>query len=264
MSRSMWSRIGGLAVVVAVVPASIALAQLPNSMAVIGDSISQAAVADDSVDPNQPEHSWATGYEANDGVFSHYERILASNSGISGNNFNNSENGANSGDLLGQANATVSQGVDYVVIQMGGNDVCADDTAGMTSVTEYTSRFNQAIDVLQAGLPGATIVICEIPNVGRIYDVGRWDFWCQVKWATFGFCDNMLTNGSTQRNAAKSRNVAYNNALRTLASQQGVFFDDDVFEVAFSKGNLSEIDCFHPGLPLQNSLANVTYSASRF
>lgn len=264
MFRSHWPRIGGLAVVAALVPASMTLAQLPNSMAVIGDSISQAAVSDDSIDPWQPEHSWSTGNSSSDSVFSHYERILASNPAIAGKNFNNAENGANSGDLLGQANATVSQGVDYVTILMGGNDVCADSTAGMTSVAEYTTRFNQAIDVLQAGLPNATILVVEVPNVGRIWDVGKWDFWCQAKWNTFGFCNNMLTNGSTQRNAAKARNVEYNNALRTLSAQQGVFFDDDLFEINFSKGSLSNIDCFHPDLGLQATLAAVTYSASRF
>ncbi len=258
----MSKRIFVFAALLGLIPA-IAFAQLPNSIAVIGDSISRAAVSDDSIDPDQPEHSWSTG-NANDSVLSHYERILAANPGISGRNRNNAENGANSGDLLVQANATVSQGNEYVTIQMGGNDVCADDTAGMTSVAEYTARFNQAIDVLQAGLPGATILVCEVPNVGRIYDVGRFDFWCLVKWNTFGFCDNMLTNGSTQRNAARARNVEYNNALRTLSAQQGVFFDDDIFEVNFSKGQLSNIDCFHPDLSLQNALANATYDASRF
>ncbi|MEX2015825.1 MAG: GDSL-type esterase/lipase family protein [Candidatus Hydrogenedentales bacterium] len=264
MSRSMWLRIGGLVLVAAFIPMSAALAQLPNSMAVIGDSISQAALSDDSIDPNQPEHSWSTGNSGSDPVFSHYERILASNPGISGRNHNNSENGADSGDLVAQANQTVSQGVEYVTILIGGNDVCAGSTAGMTSVAEYTSRFNQAIDILQAGLPGSIILVVEVPNVGRIYDVGRFDFWCLVKWDTFGFCDNMLTNGSTQRNAAKARNVEYNNALRTLSSQQGVFFDDDTFEINFSKGSLSNIDCFHPDMSLQATLASVTYSASRF
>lgn len=233
----------------------------PAKMAVIGDSISRAALADDTLDDDQPEHSWSTG-TASDTCLSHFERIRASYPSIVG--YNNAHNGAESDDLLGQANTTVSQGNNYVTIEMGGNDVCGDSTADMTPIAEYETLFNQAIDVLQAGLPGADILVCEVVNVRRVYDVGRYDLWCQLKWNTFGWCDNMLTNGSTQRSEATARNVAYNNSLRTLCAAQGVWFDDDVYEVAFSKGQLSEIDCFHPSTDVQGMLANVTYDASRF
>lgn len=246
---------------------SVAQAQLPNSIAGLGDSITRAALADNSIgglDYGQPQHSWSTGYESGDGVNSHYERILASNAGISGNNYNLAESGARMDDLPGQAVDAVNSGAEYVVIQMGGNDLCRDEASEMTSVSQYTSDFTTALNTLEAGLPDATILVTEVVRVKRVYDVGRWNFGCQFNWWVFGWCDSALRNGSTQRAQVDARNIEYNNVLRNISAQRGHPFDDDVFEWQFSRSDLSSVDCFHPDLSGQQALANVTYDASRF
>lgn len=234
----------------------------PTSMATIGDSISRGAVADDTIDDDQPEHVWSTGYDGGDIVNSHLERIRAVNPSATG--YNNAWNGASSDDLLAQSNTTVSQGVDYVTIQMGGNDICGDNTAEMPSVATWEARWNEAIDVLQAGLPGADILVTSVVNVRRVYDVGRYNFGCQLKWNVFTFCENMLTNGSTQRNEATARLLDYNSSLASLTSSQGVWYDADSYSIAFSRSQLSSVDCFHPDISLNRDMANVTYDASRF
>jgi lysophospholipase L1-like esterase len=243
--------------------AGVASAAYPNSMAVIGDSISRAALADNTIDQDQPEHSWSTGTDAADACNSHWERIKLVVPGVVG--YNNAVNGSRADDLLGQANTTVANGAQYVTIEMGGNDVCRDTAAEMTPVATYTAYWNEAIDVLQAGLPSAKILVCEVVNVGRVWDVGNTNFGCRyIKWPLFGFCKSMLQNGTTERNLAKTRNVEYCNALRTLSAAQGVYFDDDVYEVAFSRSQLSSVDCFHPAIACQALLANATYDATRF
>lgn len=262
----MFARLGSTALAAALV-AGVASAQLPNSIAGLGDSITRAALADNSLgglDYGQPEHSWSTGYESGDGVDSHYERILAANSGIAGNTYNLAESGARMDDLPGQAVAAVSTGAEYVVIQMGGNDLCRDEASEMTSVAQYQADFTAALDTLQAGLPDAVILVTEVVRVKRVYDVGRLNFGCQLQWAVFQWCDSALRNGSTQRNQVDARNIEYNNVLRSICATRGLPFDDDVFEWAFSRGNLSDVDCFHPDRSGQQALANVTYSASRF
>jgi lysophospholipase L1-like esterase len=240
---------------------------LPDSMAVLGDSISRATLADNSiggVDYGQPRHSWATGDDSGDIVISHYERILAQNAGIKGHNWNLARSGAKADDLPGQANTAVSAGADYVVVLAGANDVCADKASHMTPTSTFLAYYEDALSTLRSGLPDATIVVAEIPRVRRIYDVARRDFWCQLKWAAFQWCDDVLRRGGTERNLADARNIDYNNGLRTLAAEYGVFFDDNVFEWAFEKGNLSEVDCFHPDLSGQRNLAHITYDANRF
>lgn len=258
------SAVGAMALILA----GPAMAQsYPDSIAVLGDSISRAAVADGSIGGltfGQPEHSWATGDDSGDPVNSHYERILAANSGISGNNYNLSESGAKMDDIPGQAVDAVNSGAEYVVIQIGGNDLCRDEASQMTSTAQFLSDFETALDTLENGLPDATIVMTETVRVKRVYDVGKWNFGCQLKWAIFQWCDSALRNGSSQRAQVDARNIEYNNATRAECASRGIPFDDDVFEWNFSRSDLSSVDCFHPDESGQAALANVTYDASRF
>ena len=259
--------LAGIAVLALIVACPAGAIVYPNSIAGLGDSISRAALSDNSIGGlsyGQPEHSWSTGYSSTDGVSSHYERILSANPGINGHTYNLAESGAQMDDLPGQAVNAVNSGAEYVVIQMGGNDVCADSSAEMTTVASYQANLNTALDTLQAGLPDATILVTEVVRVKRVYDVGRTNLGCLLQWNIFQWCDNVLRNGSTQRNQADARNIEYNNVLRTTCAARGIPFDDDVFEWTFSRGNLSDVDCFHPDMSGQNLLANITYDASRF
>lgn len=242
-----------------VVPASYAC--YPASMAVCGDSISQAAAAD-NLPHDAPWHSWATGDALLDVCISHLERIRLAGASCVGYNW--SWSGADTFNLAAQVNDTIGSGAEYVAILMGHNDVCADSTAQMTSVATFTQNYNDAIDTLQAGLPGAKIVILENIKMTRIYDVAKWDLTCQLRWALMTGCNNVLKNGATQRNEANARNIEYNNALRTLSAQQGVFFDDDLYEIQFQLFHLSLFDCFHPNILFQNMIAEASYDASRF
>lgn len=243
-------------------PSGASAVTYPNSMATIGDSISRGALADDSLDDDQPEHVWSTGYDGADACYSHLERIWAANPSTVA--YNNAWNGAESDDLLAQSNSSVSQGVQYVTVQMGGNDVCGDSTAEMTAVATWEYRWNEAIDVLQAGLPGADILVTATVNVRRVYDVGKYNLGCVLKWNTFTWCKNMLVNGTTQRNEATARLIAYNNSLASLTAAQGVWYDADSYAIAFSRSQLSNIDCFHPDISLDGNMASVTYDANRF
>jgi hypothetical protein len=234
----------------------------PPRMATIGDSISRGALADNTIDDDQPEHVWSTGDAAGDTCLSHLERIRQSLPSAVG--FNNAWNGAQSDDLLAQSNTSVGNAVQYVTIEMGGNDVCGDSTAEMTPIATWNARWNEAIDVLQAGLPGADILVCSVVNVRRVYDVGSSNLGCQLKWNVFTWCKNMLVNGSTQRTEATNMLIAYNSNLATLTAAQGVWYDADVYAVAFSRSQLSTVDCFHPQTVLDGLIANVTYDANRF
>jgi lysophospholipase L1-like esterase len=104
-------------------PSGAATPALPNSMAAIGDSITQAFDACCWYG-NHPANSWSTGWAGWDGVRSHYERILAHKPAISGHNYNDAVSGARMSDAPGQAALAVSQGAKYVTILMGANDVC--------------------------------------------------------------------------------------------------------------------------------------------
>jgi hypothetical protein len=131
--------------VLAVLITGSALAQWPNSIVSLGDSITRAALANNTIgglDYGQPQHSWATGYQAGDGVDSHYERIRAVNPTISGHRWTLAHSGDKADDLPGQANAAVATGAEYVVIQMGANDVCA-----MTPTSTFLAHYEPPLEL---------------------------------------------------------------------------------------------------------------------
>ena len=80
--------LGVLLVAALPMPAAAADPPLPDSMAAVGDSISQAASSAGSLGADAPQNAWSTGTAAS--VNSHYLRLLAAGAPISGQNHNRS------------------------------------------------------------------------------------------------------------------------------------------------------------------------------
>ena len=242
---------------------SAAAAPLPSRVAAIGDSITQA------VDVccwygNHPANSWSTGGASWDGVSSHYERIRAANPSVAA--YNDAVSGARMSDAPGQASRAVAQGARYVTILMGANDLCTSSTATMTSVDTFRTQFRQTLATLRSGAPNARIFVGSIPNVYRLWELYRYDLAAQTVWAAAGICQSLLalTNTSAQREAVRSRNVAFNTVLaQECAAYANCRFDRNaVYNYAFSKSQVSKLDYFHPSLSGQAALASVTWAAS--
>src|SRR5439155_24201061 len=114
----VWAAVVAMPLALVLAPSAGADAPpLPNSMAAIGDSISQAFDVCCWYG-DHPGKSWSTGSDG-DSILSHYERILAANPNIAGNEHNDSVSGAKMADADGQAASAVSQQVEYVTILMG-------------------------------------------------------------------------------------------------------------------------------------------------
>ena len=110
--RRLWTTIGLVAAFATfgLALASPAGAALPGSMASLGDSLTRAFGAG-GASGDYPNLSWSTGSDSS--VGSHYLRLLAQNAAISGQNHNDSQEGANMaavyGAGAGQAAAAVAQ-----------------------------------------------------------------------------------------------------------------------------------------------------------
>jgi lysophospholipase L1-like esterase len=247
--------------------AGTAQTQWPNSIAALGDSVTRATLADDTprgLTFGQPEHSWALGDAGRDGILSHYERIRVQNPGINRRAWNLARSGAKADDLPGQARSAVALGAEYVVIQVGANDICATDASRMTPTQTFLGHYATALDTLERGLPNATILVTGPIRVSGVYDAGRNDPSCQIKWASLRPCDNVLRNGSIQRQQADARTAEYTNGLRALAARYRVAFDDRITRGRITRDHLSDVDCFHPNQRGQAFLADRSYKASRF
>jgi lysophospholipase L1-like esterase len=233
---------------------------LPNSMAAIGDSITQAANLDGSnIGASNPEHSWSTGYDGGDIVVSHYERLLAKNRKINGKNYNDSVSGSRMNDAPGQAQQAVAQGVQYVTIEMGGNDVCTSDWTNMTSVSTYETYFRQTMDILTSGLPNVKVYVLSVPDVYQLWSLFDGEWYPEWIWSTFDVCQSMLDNANTEadRQYVRQRNIDFNAVLATVCAQytQCKFDGNAIFNYQFARSDVSGVDYFHPSMNGQKNIA---------
>jgi lysophospholipase L1-like esterase len=237
---------------------------LPNVMAALGDSITQAANASgNDIGASHPEHSWSTGYDSGDGIVSHYERILAKNRKINGRNFNDSVSGARMDDAPGQAQNAVGQGAQYVTIEMGGNDVCTSDWSNMTAVATYEAYFRQTMSILTSGLPSVKIYVLSVPDVYQLWALFHNDWYPSWVWNTFDVCQSMLdtANTETDRQFVRQRNIAFNEVLRRVCSEysQCRYDNDATFNYQFARSDVSSVDYFHPSLAGQRNIAQKSW-----
>ena len=243
-----------------------AVTGLPDSMAALGDSITQAANSAGFGD--QPANSWATG--TNPAVNSVYSRILALNPGISGNAFNDSVSGARMTHLDGQAANAVAQNTELVVILMGANDVCQPSEATMTPVATYQAQFEAAMATLSAGLPDSTIAVGSIPDIYNLWDILHTDSTATGRWTAFSICQSMLENPTSmapvdvlRRANVRQRNIDFNSVLESVCDQYvHCRFDENAgFNMAFQPADVSVIDYFHPSVTGEALAASVAWGA---
>jgi lysophospholipase L1-like esterase len=245
---------------VAAVPAP----PLPDSMAAIGDSITQA------VDVccffgNWPGHSWSTGNVPLDGIASHYERLRAQNPAIRGHRWNNAVSGAQMADAPGQARSTVGQGAEYVTILMGANDLCGWDGT-LTSTATFRAQFTETLDILRTGLPASHVFVASIPNLYQLWSILRTNPVAQVVWQAAGICPSMLNffNSPADRQAVIDRQAELNQVLESVcATWSNCRFDNYLtYDYAFTRSMVSKLDYFHPSLSGQATLSALTWNAS--
>lgn len=259
--------IGGLLISsVAAMPAPAFTDGLPDSMAAIGDSITQAANLDGTtLGSSNPQHSWSTGYDSGDIILSHYERIVAKNSTISGKNYNDAVSGAKMVDAPAQADKAVTQNVEYVTLLMGGNDVCTSSRDTMTSVADYERYYRSAMSKLSTGLPNAKIYVVSVPDVYQLWKLFNTNNTAKMVWRSFKICQSMLnsTNTEADRQFVRQRNIDFNTVLKNVCAEyaQCRYDGDAIFKYQFTKSDVSSVDYFHPSKTGQKNIAATSWAA---
>jgi lysophospholipase L1-like esterase len=251
-------------------PAAVAAADpppLPSSMAAVGDSITQAASTGGSLGADYPQNSWSTGTNA--AVNSHYLRLLAMNPAISGRNYNRSVSGAKMVDLNGQMQQVVTLHPDYVTVLIGGNDICTDTAAQMTSVSTFRSQFVTAMNTLTAGSPTTNVYVVSVPRVYHLWEIFKDNWWARIIWSFGNICQSLLANplstdgaDVTRRATVAQRNVDFNTQLaQVCAAYLRCRFDNNaVYNAEFTTSDAAG-DYFHPSIAGQAKLALVSWGA---
>lgn len=249
-------------------PASADPGPPPSSMASLGDSITRGFNACGwYVDCTS--RSWSTGDYST--VNSHYRRILAKNPAISGKNYNDARSGAKAADMYGQAGTAVSQSVQYVTLLIGANDACTSSESTMTSVTTFRSQINSALSRLKSGLPNAKLYVVSIPDIKRLWYVGKDSSSARSAWDAFNICQSMLANPTStsaedeaRRDRVRQRVIDYNTQLAQACAAYGTncrFDGNAIFNYPFVLSQVSGWDYFHPNTEGQRVLADVSYRA---
>ncbi|RJL27147.1 GDSL-type esterase/lipase family protein [Bailinhaonella thermotolerans] len=238
----------------------------PDSIAALGDSITRGFNACGWY-LDCTSRSWAAGDHAS--VRSHYSRILATNPDIAGHNYNLAKSGADSRDLARQAAEAVTRKPDYVTILIGANDACAERESNMPRPALFRRRVEQGLDVLRAGVPNARIFVSSIPDLRRLWQVGRKDGRARAFWKLGRICPTMLANANSdapadraRRERVRKRVMAYNAQLAAACEAYGPRCRHDggeVFSYPFTLAQLSPWDYFHPNAQGQRLLAERTY-----
>ncbi|MHB8376487.1 MAG: OmpL47-type beta-barrel domain-containing protein [Dehalococcoidia bacterium] len=238
-------------------------------MASTGDSITRAYETCPSPFTDCPANSWSTG--TNSTVNSHYTRILSANSLISGNNFNDAVSGARVVNLNGQVTNVNGQHVEYVTILMGANDVCTSSEGTMTSVSTFLSQFQTAMSTLSAGSPDARIYVSSIPDIYQLWSILHTNATATSTWSNYGICQSMLANPTStaqadvdRRARVRQRDIDFNTQLQQVCAQyiHCRFDNNAAFSIAFTPGDVSTVDYFHPSLNGQTLAASVSYGAT--
>ncbi|WP_240670436.1 SGNH/GDSL hydrolase family protein [Actinoplanes solisilvae] len=238
----------------------------PSSMAALGDSIT-AGFGSCGAFLVCGRNSWSTGTA--DAVDSHYLRILAKNPKIRNKARNFARPGASANSLPAQASQAVDMKAQYVTILIGANDACAPTPAGMTSVAAFRRDVDRALARLKKGLPRTSVLVAAVPDLYRLWQLGRNDPEAVRAWARFDTCPSMLADPTStdesddqRRRQVRARINDYNDQLGQACGKYGkrCRFDDDVHESGFSLDQLNQVDHFHPNVEGQAELADVTFS----
>jgi lysophospholipase L1-like esterase len=246
-------------------PAATTAVALPNSIASTGDSITRSfnATTSGCFLSDCPQYSWSTGTST---VSSHYQRILAANPAIAGNVYNDAKTGAKMTALDGQVKTAAAQGVQYLTVMMGANDVCTSSRSTMTPTATLQSQFQTALTDFFAADPNAHVFVSSIPNVYQLWSVLHTNSTARSAWSSFGICQSMLasTNTEADRQAVLSQEQADNSALAKVCAQFANCKWDNLatFNYQFAASDVSTIDYFHPSVSGQTHLAATTWGAS--
>lgn len=245
-----------------------AVPPIPSSMSSLGDSITRGFNACGWYS-DCTARSWSTGDYAS--VNSHYLRIKSKNAAITGFNYNDAKTGAKMADLNGQAQVAVSRNVQYVTILMGANDACTSSESTMTSVATYRSQLDTALATLKSGLPNAAVFVASVPDVKRLWFIGKDNSSARSAWSGFKICQSMLLNPQStaqadvdRRARVQQRVIDFNTQLAQACTAYGAnchFDNNAVFGYQFVLSQVSTWDYFHPNTTGQGILASVTYPA---
>ncbi|MGQ0467790.1 MAG: SGNH/GDSL hydrolase family protein [Sporichthyaceae bacterium] len=250
--------------------AAQARATLPTSVASLGDSITRGFNACGFY-ADCPTRSWSTGTDG--AVNSHLERLRKAGARVESVH-NVARSGARVEALPSQMAAAAKAGADYLTVEIGANDACRDDVATMTSVADFRASVREAFEVLRREDPNARVFVASIPDLVRLWEIGKGSKMAQFAWRKLGICQSLLVRPTSKaasdverRSSVGERVQAYNAELAAACEAYGAKCRWDggtVYSYRFTFKELTRWDYFHPDKAGQHALAAATWKVGFF
>lgn len=238
----------------------------PNAMTAYGDSITRGFHTGGLLQ-DVPNNSWSTG--GNTTVNSHFNRIRQLNPTlVTGND---GVTGARMNGFVTQVNSTPPNSVGYATVLLGANDACTSSESSMTPVATYRAQFEAGMAAFAARQPDARIYVVSVPNIYRLWEIGRNNLGARFAWSLYSICQSMLANASStsatdeaRRQRVRQRVVDFNTQLAEVCAQylRCRFDGNTAFNTNFVLSDMSTIDYFHPNVAGQAKLAAISWGSS--
>jgi lysophospholipase L1-like esterase len=168
----------------------------------------------------------------------------------------------------------VAQHAQYVTIEIGANDACRSAESLMTPVSDYRARIDAGLTTLKHGLPNTQVFIASIPDLKRLWYIGKGSAAARWAWDYFDICQSMLANPLStatadveRRNRVQQRTKDYNTQLAQACAAYGPrcdFDDNAVFNYQFVLSQVGVWDYFHPNTDGQRAAAAVAWNAGPY
>jgi lysophospholipase L1-like esterase len=201
-----------------------------------------------------------------------YQRLLPTNRGLAGHEYNDAEVGAQATDLYGQMGIAVWQKADVVTVLIGANDACTATVGAMTLVPTFSNSIQSALAYFFSNRPGARVVLSSIPNIYQVWKVAHLTAKAQQIWRIGQICPSMLDNPTSSAAADNLRRdfVAiqiskYNEALASVCARfKGCRWDGGaLWRYPFQLSQLSAYDFFHPNALGQRAMSGLLWNTYR-
>ncbi len=224
----------------------------------MGDSITAGFNTRWPGDFHNARYNWSTGSSKR--VDSHFKKLKKITSkDVRATNVAKSR--ATSHELALQWRRIETPTIDYLTLLIGANDVCSWTDEYTEDKHRFRDNVRNIIDKAIAVNTDVQILLAAIPNMYHLYEQGKNS--CGVRWDYFEACPSLLSSRRTdaQRLAFQERLLAANETLAAIAShyRANVKFIGEVFAFEFTMQHVSRIDCFHPSIRGQNTLARITW-----
>jgi lysophospholipase L1-like esterase len=233
-------------------------------LGVIGDSISIGVNACDRPGPC-PDSAWAGG---SDPAVGSIASQLAVVSQATPRVLLAAKDGGNVTDAVGHMGTLAAKHPDLVTILVGSNDVCAANTAEMTSVADFRRNYTAMLAALRTHAPSALALALSLPDVNLIWELGKENPRAISLWSRFGGCRNLLGNPTStdpeveaSRAAAAERVVEFNKVVAEVCAAAGNCISDGgaLYQHQYSAAEISSIDFFHPSAQGQRAIAELAW-----